>query len=797
MRADKGNAMLRTLPALWAAVLLCAGALAQTLPPPSDPPETEKGETRDGYEIHQSVEFGGYFADVDGNESLWDTYVNQHSGPRLLGFTLDMHSVDHSNLLFDELHASSFGYGGDPNNWSRLRASKARVYDFSASFRRDRNYFDYNLLANPLNPATSVPNVPVEVSPHRFQTVRRMTDINLTVLPLAPVRLRFGYARNVSEGPSDWTVHEGTEARITQMWRNGLDTYRAGIDFRLLPRTTFSYDQIISVYKGDTFWIDPPPDGTFELSPGVPVDLGIVFNTLASQPCNPALIGGFVNPACNAYYDASGLPGYTRFSPTRNVYPTEQASFQSNYFKKFDLSGRFNYTASDSDVPVFLEFFRGFASRTRTRQLTGAGPASSRRVNASADFGLTFHFAEHWAFVDTFRWTNFRVPGRFEQVQFALFAANLATTPNEFDPLTCPGTPATCPQHGPSSGPDVILADRNHFLGQDTKMNTAELEYGYGRRFGARIGYRVRHRDIALSVFDLYTLTFFPTSPNRGACVGQPLNPDGSCTVTTLNGTGAANVVAGPAGLEPESEQLHINEHSFLFGLWLRPVDYFSLTYDMELMSADGAFTRISPRHLQQYRVRVRFQPVNWINVSGNVAIRENRNNEETIDNLQHNRVYSLAATVMPRESVGFDFSYSYQDVFSHTNICFVSTPSPPGTEDCGAPFLEDISVYDQKVHFLSGSVLFKPLKRVTVQAGYTGTFAEGATLILNPIAPLGPLTYQYHLPTAGVRVQLAPRWSVAGGWNHYGYNEDGDSGPTAPREFRGNVGTVGVRYAF
>ena len=47
------------------------------------------------------------------------------------------------------------------------------------------------------------------------------------------------------------------------------------------------------------------------------------------------------------------------------------------------------------------------------------------------------------------------------------------------------------------------------------------------------------------------------------------------------------------------------------------------------------------------------------------------------------------------------------------------------------------------------------------------------------------------------MRVELAPRWTVRGDWNYYGYNEKGDSGPTLPRDFRGNVFTTGIKYAF
>src|SRR4051812_31965861 len=207
--------------------LICSSAWAQT-PPPS----TENGEVMDGYVVHQSIEFGGHIVDFSGNGSMWNTFVNQDSGPRLLEQSLDMRSVEHNGLLFDELHESSFGYGGDPNNVTRFSLSKGHIYNFASSFRRDRNYWDYDLLANPLNPPTSVPNLPVETSPHRFEVVRRMTDLNLVLAPQSPIRVRLGYSRNVSEGPSFSSEHQGTEALLLQMWRNGLDTYHAGVDLR-------------------------------------------------------------------------------------------------------------------------------------------------------------------------------------------------------------------------------------------------------------------------------------------------------------------------------------------------------------------------------------------------------------------------------------------------------------------------------------------------------------------------------------------------------------------------------------
>ena len=48
--------------------------------------------------------------------------------------------------------------------------------------------------------------------------------------------------------------------------------------------------------------------------------------------------------------------------------------------------------------------------------------------------------------------------------------------------------------------------------------------------------------------------------------------------------------------------------------------------------------------------------------------------------------------------------------------------------------------MYSEKTNVGSGSIYLKPTKRVTAAVGYTVTSSNGSTLILNPIAPTGPL---------------------------------------------------------
>jgi hypothetical protein len=748
--------------------------------------DTEKNpENWGGYEVQQAAEFGGRISNFSGSQGLWDTFVNLGSGPRLMEYTLDMRSPTHTGQLFDEFHLSNFGYGGDPNNVSRLRISKGALYDFGANFHRDQNIFDYDLLANPLNPSTSTPNVPILNSPHEFLTTRRMTDVNLALFPLAPVRVKMGWSRVVNEGSTFSTVHEGTEGLLFQPTLNTSDSFTLGVSFHVLPKTNISYDLFYTYFKGDTsaqlatagqsaqFGIP-----SFSLAGGLPVNLGLPFNTAAAQPCTtPVLASGFANPSCNGFFS------YSRVGNVRTSYPTQQVSFQSNYFKRADFSGRVSYSDANSDNPAFAENFAGLITRTAQRNFSQTGSSLAKRITLSGDFGLTYRISDKLRLVDNFRYDDFRIPTSWNYTTTSLFAATLLSTPNSFNSASCPApfTAPTCPQHTASSGADLVQDFVNQFTRQQSKINTFEVEYDFSRSFTAYVGYRYERRDITANDADNQLLTFFPSLANRGACAGLTLT-NGICTTTSSTG---------------DLDFVEINGHSALIGFSARPTKKLRINFDMEQFTADNAFTRISPRHLQQYKGRVSYKPRDWWNVATSVNIRENRNNTDDIGNLQHNRSYALSSAIAPAEAKwGLDFSYDYNDIFSQTNICFVSTPTIPGALSCGTPFLSGLSVYKELSHFGSGSILLKPNRRVTAVFGYTITSTTGNTLILNPIAPTGPLSFNYHLPMASLAIRISDKVTYKTAWNFYDYNEKSDPGPTLPRDFRGNVFTVSLRYS-
>ena len=771
--------------------------------------EDQKGVDQGNYNIKQSIEFGGRFTSIGGDTQTYDTFVNLQQGPRLLGFTTEMQSLDHHATLFDRLYFSNFGYGGDPNDVTRLRIQKNKWYDFDALFRRDENTWNYSLLANPLNPTTpAFANAPagfspvITTSPHLFDTRRRMGDYNLLLLPQSRIRFRLGYSRNISEGPSFTTIHQGTEQLLFQDVKNTVNAYRLGVDFKLLPKTNISYDEILSYYKGDTGQTDN--NQNFALANGTPVDLGVSFNAGASTPCAGTFVaGGFVNPTCSAYIN------YLRHGRTRTNSPTEQLSMQSNYFQNWDFSAKVSYTAGDMNVNNWIESLTGREARTNLYNQTNSGPVFGRHVAATADFGATWHITDKLSFVDSFHFANWHNPAELDASSCSYFTASMLAVPNLFtapatSPISIPCVPpangvAGTPVHNASSAPDLSFAVSSLFLKQDEKTNLSELEYQFSPRLGVRGGFRYRHRSIDDNDYETATDIYFPSNANRGSCaLAGGLLPAGC---TAIGGGAFAFVTPNPTASPDETL---INEYSGLFGIWARPVNHWKISFDTELMSADNSFTRISPRQTQEYRLRTTYKPAEWMNLSGSVTLWEGRNNVAEVNNLQHNRVYAFSAGFQPNEKVGLELGYDYNDVFSQILICFTSSavPTGPSTVNCtGVPGLvQELSTYTNKSNFGYFDASWTPMRRLTARLGANLTGTSGSVLIISPNAPSGPLDSTYYQPFGGIDYRFAKGWTGKAYWGYYGYHEDESNVVQdifAPRNFRANLVTLSLRYAF
>lgn len=788
----------------------------------------QEGKVSGNYNIQQSIEVGGHITDVNGSQNVYNTFVNVQDGFRLLDYTLQMRSLNHTGNLVDNLYFTNFGFGGDPNNVSRLRFSKNKWYDFSGSFRRDVNFFDYNLFGNPLNPANTI--VPNSDSTHSMNTRRKMGDFMVTIAPQSPLRLRLGYSRNVNEGPALSSYHEGTDVVLFSDYRNRSDRYQVGADWKFAPRTQLSFDQYYEHAKVDTNWTDEPFKQFASINPAtgqsVPVDIGAIYYPYYNQPCSPLGPGnvpqpiftspGVVKPNCGIYQN------YSRFGPTRTNTPTSQLSFTSNFWKKLDISLQGSYSSAEMNMDQFNESAQTFVTRTNELAFQFTGPARAKRIAGNVNGGFTYHINEQWSFSNQTSWINWRIPGVWASAETACFSSLPSTTGTIFTPpgragsATCLGltAAATPPAYGSSSGADQALETFNRFLGEKSLYNTSTVEWDPYARFGMHVGYRYGHRELNDKVQDFGTSIFYPTGgiTPRGACTPDQVN----CSVAIAPGTNISTLTFGP---QDDFGNEELTEHTAMIGFRAFPVDGWRVNADLELMSATNSFTQITPRNAAHFKLRSTYHVAKWGSINGSINALEQRRPaiDETIfptgitlpKHKDHARSYNLGFNINPKDWIGVDLGWSLFDVYSMTGTCMplmFGVPLEGGTlVACPGGNLPVVLKYTNFTNSGYANLMVKPVKRVTLMVGYDITSDSGSNDWLrgdtlapfrvgvtaagdvlrpgfgtvagfvdgpNPFQPLGPLAINYHKPSGSVAFELYTGLTLKAAFEHYGYNE-------------------------
>lgn len=807
------------------ALIFATAANAQNPQLPDQGPMQQTSETpgkaSGNYNTQQNIEFGYRDSLIHGNLSNYDTFLNYGSGWRLFDYSLDMHSANHRGLLFDDLSFHNFGYGGDPNSVSRLRVDKNKWYDFRATYRRDEYFSNYNLLANPLNTTRFPTPVAIVNSPNALNYDRRMQDYDLLLLPESRLRFRLGYSRVSTGGPGS-TGYEPTAAVVGNNLQSITNEYRLGMDYRGLPRTTLSFDELLSYTRVSTSVADQ--NFGFQLANGTPVDLGAVFQS--TTPCakpvtDPATLPPTVTSNC------TGILSYGLVDAPRAKFPVEKFSFQSDYFKNLEMSGSAAYSSSSNIMTDLSELFNGWISRTVTRGSTTAGPAEAKRVVADANWAGEYHITQKLSLRDEFYYHNWRIPSSWATAETNLFATKPGpgqsgltlpispATPTNFAAVCPPPfTSASCPQHSANSGSDVLNEAVSQFLGQDLKSNLIEVKYGFTDHVSAYIGYfyQARTIDDFAATFDTGEM-YFPggatgTAANRFlaaradcAVTGGVLPSD--CSVDPV--TGIITEIGPEATNDTARNYYHIRENAGEFGVAARIKDNLRINADVMVGYNDNSFTRISPRQLQSYKVHATYEPKPWANIAAAVDIQENRDNVFTVNNIEHGRTYSLNAALSPRSNFTLDFGYSYMDIYTQTEICFPDSSAlftqPCPVAGASSP-LGTLSFYASRDNYAYADVMAKPQKRVTFLVGYLGSIVRGSATFLNPLTPTGTLDFDYFTPYASITFDIYKGVSYRTAWNYYGYQDHGIANPVGlaplPSEnFNGNNVTFVFRYAF
>jgi len=866
---------------LAAAYLIAPACRAQTSSS-EQPAGTTPSASPSIYSIQQTAEVGYRTDWIGGNISTYDTFVDLGSGPRLLDYTLDMRSNNHQGLLFDNLNFSNFGYGGDPNDVSRLRVGKNKLYDFSAVFRRDRYYWDYALLANPLNPvpftlSPTMPSFASTGSPHSMDLTHTMQDYDLTLMPQSRVRLRLGYSRYVSEGPSLTTEDATVEILMAQNFEMTTNAYRMGVDFKILPKTTISYDQFLEYNKNDTN--DSLADTPFLVQnpsfPGtLPVSLGVNYyyppNAVTTPCTTPLLSTGFVNNTSTST-SCKMVASYVRTAPTRNFMPIERLSLQSTMIPRLEMSASASYSNSNNSAANLYDSINEWTASTtsQVRDSIVSGPSDAKEIFVHANWSGIYTINQKLRIEDSIYYDHWQNPGYNNQTTTDLFAAAAPTGSGDvgillpmaqFAPLVsggstfatiCPSpyTALTCPQHSSSAAADAADSLTSEFASDRAISNTIQLEADLTSRISGRIGYLYESRQID-NYFASQTLSdiYYPGATTGGTAANDYFAARGSCpylsgTTTfnpaaggtcTQNSDGSVTWAATPstiaAAFDVPRTISTIDEQVGLFGITWRPMDTLLISSDFEFGYNSYSYTRVWPRQIQSYKVHVSYRPRTWATVDGAVDIHENRDNVYQVDNAEHGRTYSFDVIVAKSPKLTYTIGYNYTDIYLQTFICFddnfgTMTNVSGGT---GLPTFETcpitnttsnntqgaLAYYSNKQNYAYSDVIWKPVNRVTIGLGYVATFANGATLQLDPLEPSGTLDFNYQKPFASVQIDLYKGLSYKTEWDYYGYDSKSPANPSVPvmngtaagvfaleaipaPDFNGSTATFALRYAF
>ena len=768
--------------AIVAVVLtLVAGAWSQNpTPPPSPTPPAATGEPEGkdigGFHVTQSIEIGGRISDVNGSQAMYDTLVDYQSGARILEQSLTMRSLTNEDI-FDTLTFSSFGWGGDPEQAGRLRIAKYGWYNFSGSYQHMQNYFDYDLLANPLNPPAGSPFIPVLNSPHMFYDRQNLYNFDLVVLPMHRLSFRVDYNRNRIIGPSFSSVHQGTDALTNQSWDNTLNGFRFGADFRVNKRTTLSYTQMLQYYFGGATY-DLNNFNSWPLSNGQQVTFGLPwFNS--GSPCSAPLKNGIANPSCNGYFT------YGLNQHVNTFIPTEQLNLVSSSLKWLDFNGQYQYSHANSSTPLY-ETFTGLITRSNLLGFNTAGSeARSRWNSSSADVSATIHINDRLRLLETFRFRNFSVAGDFLDLTSNYFTAASKGSATLLTPIVM--FPTTL-LHSTSSPADIVNEISTNMTGQKTYQNDIQLQYDVSRVFGVRAGFMWKQYTIQpgdsfeAALGDIY----YPNNAKRGSCASGPLNPDGSCTFTG---------VLTPWG-NPTTE---INRYTGVLGAWFRKGSGLHANIDAQFGGADNWIYRTDPLGFFNLKGNVSYAPSPWLMLGGNFIYEHATNGTTGINYNQHNYVTMVNATINPGKRWGLDLAYNFDAIQQNTYLCFQSAAPPSGSTAClgDSSLMQIYGIYQTHTQYGYLAFMLTPLERLSMRLGYSIVDNQGNTTQFNTLLPLGPLSSTYQTPLAAVDFKLYKGVSFVGGWNYYQYGESSFVGPTAPRYFHANNTTLALKYAF
>ncbi len=259
-----------------------------------------------------SIEIGNrWTSDIRGNADAYRSIVNFSEGPRVFGADLTLGT----SPLFDKLNVRTNGWGGEPYNFSRLDAERARTYRLSIDYRNSA-YFNALPSFADLGIGRGV-----FLNQRSFDMRRKMIDSRLDLFPTHRIVPFLAYSRDwgYGTGLTDFVV-DVNEYVVPNNLRDKTDNYRGGVRLEF-NRFHATLEQGGTAFKDDQ-----------RLYQNGGTNLGDRTSTFLGQRLSLTTL--------NQAYRVRGTSKYNR------------ALFTANPFSWIDLSGQYLYSRPRTTAEV-------------------------------------------------------------------------------------------------------------------------------------------------------------------------------------------------------------------------------------------------------------------------------------------------------------------------------------------------------------------------------------------------------------------------------------------------------------
>jgi len=151
------------------------------------------------------IEVGYQSVEVDGNENMFNTQINQSDGVVIRNFSLSFVDPSGEAGFADRLRIDASGFGGSPAGRFRLEMGLADAYRLSLYYQQFNSFSALPAYANPLL------DDGVTLSQHTWDRDRDIVDLRLELLPGGKIMPILGYRWNRYEGPGRSTYAVGAD----------------------------------------------------------------------------------------------------------------------------------------------------------------------------------------------------------------------------------------------------------------------------------------------------------------------------------------------------------------------------------------------------------------------------------------------------------------------------------------------------------------------------------------------------------------------------------------------------------